>query len=594
MTEPISRIERSTAHFVTGGDATVTALVVTYNSADSIGGLLDSLRTEAAGTTLRVVVIDNDSADDTAARVHEHPDVVFVDAGGNLGYAAAINLGMERVDRSDAILVLNPDARVSAGCVEALVAAVTEPDVAAVVPLLQDEYGSVSPSLRREPALLATAVDAVLGAYVPRRPRALSETVRDPKAYATPHDIDWATGAALMIDADAARRVGAWDERFFLYSEETDFFRRLRTVGRVRFVPDAVVVHTGAGSGSSQALQNLLSVNKIRYAEMYHGRLWSTAFRLCAVVSEIARTGSASHRATLRVLVDRRRWTHLPSARQRPVEGRTGMGTVIVPAHDEAAVLARTLRPLSDLADRGVVEVIVACNGCTDDTADVARHFPGITVIETSAASKTEAMNAADDIAMFWPRIYLDADVVMTPKAVTDVLTRLTAGAPMSARPRSRYDTGHSSFLVRRYYAARQRLSTFDGHLWGAGCYGLTEEGHRRLGRFPSVVADDVVVDGLFRGDEKCVVLTDPVVISVPRTVATLRTVLSRTYRGNTAVARTTQTSSTFRELLRSVRGPVTAFDAAVYAGFALVGRRAARRVVDTGWARDESSRFGS
>ncbi|MGB3771526.1 MAG: glycosyltransferase family 2 protein [Rhodococcus sp. (in: high G+C Gram-positive bacteria)] len=580
--------------FVSGDDADVTVLIVTYNSIDSVGSLIDSLRTEAANVTLRVVVIDNASTDGTPHLVSETSDVVLVHAGGNVGYAAAINQGMAAVGRSKAVLILNPDASVTPGCVSTLLAALSEPGVVATVPMLTEEDGSLSYSLRREPRLCATAVDAAIGSKFPNRPAAMSETVRDSNSYNTTHDIEWATGAAVMIDTEAAAKAGPWDERFFLYSEETDYFRRLRAFGRILYVHDAAVVHTGGGSGSSQALEDLLTVNKVRYVDKYHGPLFSCVFHTLVALSECMRAYSPQHRATLRTVLDRRRWHDLPKGERPARTRRTGMGAIIIPAHNEAAVIDRTLEPLVELAREGVVEVIVVCNGCTDDTARVARLFPDITVLDIYAASKTTAMNAGDDAAVAWPRVYLDADVVVSSDAVVDVLSALSAPGALSGRPAFEYDTSGAGLLVRRYYAARQRIPEFTTHLWGAGCYAMTESGHRRVGAFPDRIADDVVVDAAFEPHEKTIVDTDPVTVRTPRTARALLAVLSRNYRGNEGVERTTSSSNTLRVVIGSVRGPVSLLDSAVYVGMALLGRRAGRRHAATGWARDDTSRAPS
>ena len=87
----------------------------------------------------------------------------------------------------------------------------------------------------------------------------------------------------------------------------------------------------------------------------------------------------------------------------------------MIPAHNEAAVIARRLTPLAPLAAAGKLEVIVACNGCTDDTAAIARGFEGVTVLEMAQPSKTAALNAGDAAATHWPRFYLDADVEIGP-----------------------------------------------------------------------------------------------------------------------------------------------------------------------------------
>jgi len=112
-----------------------------------------------------------------------------------------------------------------------------------------------------------------------------------------------------------------------------------------------------------------------------------------------------------------------PSAEPRvhmpPVSTRGGaVGAVIVPAHNESAVIGRTLEPLAVAAANGVIELIVVCNGCTDSTADVARAYAGVTVVEVEQASKVTALNLGDATATLWPRLYLDADTAITMTAL--------------------------------------------------------------------------------------------------------------------------------------------------------------------------------
>src|ERR1044071_1194081 len=83
------------------------------------------------------------------------------------------------------------------------------------------------------------------------------------------------------------------------------------------------------------------------------------------------------------------------------------VASIVIPAHNEGAVIRRLLRSLPEVVDAGRLEVIVACNGCTDDTADIARRH-GAKVVEISTPSKIAALNAADDIAVAYPRLYVD------------------------------------------------------------------------------------------------------------------------------------------------------------------------------------------
>lgn len=270
----------------------------------------------------------------------------------------------------------------------------------------------------------------------------------------------------------------------------------------------------------------------------------------------------------------------------------TCRGSVVIPAHDEAAVIARVLAPLAPLAQRRELEVLVICNGCVDETAEVARGYRGVRVIEIAEASKPAALNAGDRATTSWPRLYLDADVGVTASSVCAVLDRLREGGLLAARPTHRYDTTDSPWPVRAFYRARSRLPSLNRHLWGAGAYGVTRAGHSRLGTFPDLTADDLWVDQLFRDREKVIVETEPVVVHAPTDLHGVLAVLGRTYRGKAELPADRQGARTvLAELLRSVDGFRSAADAGVYLLLVVAGRLRARLSVRGTWERDESSR---
>ena len=578
--------------------ADVAVLVVTYNSAEHVDALLASLRAEARDHRMRVVVADNCSDDGTLALVQRHRDVVAFSTGGNLGYAAGVNLARRRAGRAGSLLVLNPDLTVSPGAVAALRRRLARPGVGAVVPRIVDLEGRTALSLRREPSVARALGDAVLGDHLAHRPHWFSEVDRSPESYLHPHVLDWATGAAVLVDASVAEQVGDWDEGFFLYVEETDFFRRVRAAGHtVWFEPAATVRHVQGGSGASPGLTALANVNRVRYMERYASRR-APAFRTAIALGEALRMARPDHRAALGALLHRTQWPDLPHA---PSEESSApgwalpSGSVVIPAHDEAAVLARTLRPIAPFAAMGSVEVVVACNGCTDGTAAVARSFDGVTVLELPEASKAAALNAADRVAVRWPRLYLDADVEISAQALHDLFAALAGGRLRAARPPFEYAlAADATPVVRSYYRARQRLFADGSQLWGSGAYAMSQAGRARFGDFPDLTADDLFVDSLFDEDEKAVVDTAPVRVHVPRDVAGLVPVLRRSYRGNRELAVAggpPAAAGGVGRLLRSVRRPDHVVDAVAYGLLAVTGRTAARTSGYDGWERDDSSR---
>jgi GT2 family glycosyltransferase len=299
------------------GHVDVCALVVTYNSAEDIGALVESLRRQLIDQSIRLIVVDNGSADGTLAALHGHEDVIVVAAGTNLGYAGGINLARRRVGKADAVLVLNPDIELGAGSVRALRLCLAETSAGVVVPRLLDLESSLYPSLRREPNTLRAFGDALFGRRLGSRPSMFSELDLDPLSYERRHAVDWATGAALLIDAQLDSRVGAWDERFFLYSEEIDFMRRVRELGsEIWFEPCAVMRHRRGGSGNSDELQALMAVNRVRYQEKWHGRVRTLPLRAAVVLGSVLRAWQPGHRAALRYLLWRGRWSELLAAAQ--------------------------------------------------------------------------------------------------------------------------------------------------------------------------------------------------------------------------------------------------------------------------------------
>jgi exopolysaccharide biosynthesis WecB/TagA/CpsF family protein len=577
------------------GSADAVVIIVTYNSSGCVETLLESLRAETADLTLRVLVADNSSGDGTLDLVRgRHPDVHAFGTGGNLGYAGGINAAMCRAGDAETVVVLNPDLTVEPGSFKTMLHRLLASQAGAVVPRLLDEQGATSCSLYREPTIATAVGDALLGRRAPNRPGWLAGTDYWPESYAHPHTVDWATGAALMVRRSLADSL-AWDESYFLYSEETAFFRALRTMGEtVWYEPAAVMRHTGGASGSSPELNALLAVNRVRYIRQYHSPAYSAVFHGAVVLSEVLRCWKPDRRGVLRTVLNQGSWAALPGPGQdtsnNADSGQFPHGSVIIPAHNEAAVIARTLAPLARLAATGQLEVIVACNGCSDDTAGIARAFEGVTVLELEQPSKTAALNAGDAAASHWPRLYLDADVQISPATVRDVLNTLLSGRVLAARPAVRFDLQDAHPLIHSYYRTRLQLPAASSGLWGGGVYGLSQEGRQRFEQFPDLTADDLFVDRLFAPAEKAVLDVEPVVICPPRTPKDQLAVLHRVYRGNAEQDGGHSTAShTLSEVVRSIRGPLSAVNASVYMGFALAGRRGTAHPAV--WERDASSR---
>jgi GT2 family glycosyltransferase len=261
----------------------IAIVIVTYNSADVIGDLLDSLPRALDGLTADVVVVDNGSGDGTADLVTARGGCRVV-RSANVGYAGGINRGVREAAPAQAILILNPDLRLHPGSVPPLLAALRKPRVGIAAPRVLTQQGGLYLSLRREPTL-----PRALG-LTKTRLAVFSEYVHGPSVYTRPCTVDWALGAALIMSRECYEALGGWDETYFLYSEETDLALRARDVGLLtRYEPRSVAVHIGGGSGRSHRTHAMQMVNRVRLYRRRHGALASWAYYWLIVANQMSR-----------------------------------------------------------------------------------------------------------------------------------------------------------------------------------------------------------------------------------------------------------------------------------------------------------------
>ena len=277
--------------------SSVAVVIVTHNSADVVGSCLDSLADGLAGVARSsVIVVDNHSTDETCSIARRHPQPSrVVRLGRNRGYAAGINAGAACAGDADALLVLNPDARLAPGCVATLASTLALPATGIAVPMIHDADGTVNRSLRRMPTVRRIWGEALLGGVRAGRFESLSEIIEPPARYRAPGVVDWASGAVMLVSRRCHEAVGGWDESFFLYSEETDFCLRARDHGwLVRYTPAASAVHIG-GHGERTPLRALMVANRMEVFRRRNDGLRSGAYRAGLALHEVLRAGRGPH-----------------------------------------------------------------------------------------------------------------------------------------------------------------------------------------------------------------------------------------------------------------------------------------------------------
>ncbi|MGW6847708.1 glycosyltransferase [Streptomyces virginiae] len=196
------------------------------------------------------------------------------------------------------------------------------------------------------------------------------------------------------------------------------------------------------------------------------------------------------------------------------------MTSIVIPAHNEGRVIGRLLDAL--LADTSVSgpDIVVVCNGCTDDTARVAAgRGARVRVVEIPTPSKHRALRVGDEHAKGFPRLYVDADVVIGAADVRALVGALERNPELlAAAPGRDIPLAGCAWPVRAYYRVWQRLPAVREGLFGRGVIAVTGPGHARLAALPPLMADDLAASLAFGPGERRVVEAARVVVRPPRT----------------------------------------------------------------------------
>ena len=235
----------------------LSIVIVSYNARDYLRACLASVYQHTAGLAYEVIVVDNDSWDGSAEMVGgEFPRAALIRSPGNQGFAAACNRGIAQA-QGEFILLLNPDTGIASNAFAPMVAHCRQqPDVGVLGPKLLNSDGSLQLSCRRFPSHLTGLFNrqALLTRLFPRNPFSSRYLMTD-----WDHDsiaeVDWLSGACMLISRRLLDDVGPLDEAFFWAIEDVDLCYRAHQAGyRVVYFPQVAVTHHIGKS--SQALPN--------------------------------------------------------------------------------------------------------------------------------------------------------------------------------------------------------------------------------------------------------------------------------------------------------------------------------------------------
>jgi len=265
-------------------------IVVTHNGRDMALRVLRAARAAAGAIDAEWLVVDSGSNDGTPDAIERELPGVTVIRRPNIGFAAGNNVAL-RAARGRYVLLLNPDIEIVDGSLADLVAAMDErPEVGIGSSVTHYPDGVLQTSIRRFPSPMRQLGEALMLTRLPRFAH-LQEDESRPEAYEREQSADWLSGSFLLARREAVEQAGGMDERFFLFSEETDWCLRVRAAGwDIRHFPTlALTHHTGRTERPDLFAQN--SYSKVLYARKHFALPARAAFRAALVLRHAVRFG---------------------------------------------------------------------------------------------------------------------------------------------------------------------------------------------------------------------------------------------------------------------------------------------------------------
>jgi GT2 family glycosyltransferase len=290
----------------------LSIVIVSWNVREDLRECLQSLLREEGSRLesgeIEIIIVDNASTDGTAEMVNlEFPRVKLLVNSQNLGYTKANNIGINH-SRGKYILLLNPDTIVHQGALQALIdCAESHPEAGIIGAKLLNPDGSVQRSARSFPDIGAGLFrNTFLGRLFPNNPFVRRYLLVD-FGYDEVREVDWVSGAAMLVRRDLIERIGGLDERFWAYCEDVDLCWRAWQAGyKVLFCPNAVITHKVGRSSDQRLVPSLIQHHKsmwLFYLKNYRHRYPLLLFPLIGLGILLRLAGAllkvASHRLRL-------------------------------------------------------------------------------------------------------------------------------------------------------------------------------------------------------------------------------------------------------------------------------------------------------
>ena len=271
----------------------VSVIVVNWNTRELLRECLRSVWETTHEITFEVLVVDNGSCDGSAEMVKaEFPLVELIQAGSNLGFARATNVGIGR-SRGRYICLVNSDVVVRDGCIDKMYSYIKEHrSIGLLAPRILNADLTLQPSCRGALSPWNTLCRSLALDTIFPRSKLFGGLLMNYWPHDTIRTVDAILGCFWMVRREALNAVGVLDERFFMYAEDVDWCQRCRVAGwEVVYFPDTEVVHYGGASSSSAPVSFYIEANRssVIYWKKHHGMAGVIWIHLVILLGEIIR-----------------------------------------------------------------------------------------------------------------------------------------------------------------------------------------------------------------------------------------------------------------------------------------------------------------
>ncbi len=229
----------------------ISVIIVTWNSSDEIVNCVNSVITALRGLVAELIIIDNNSADDSFALVNkiEFPQLNAFQNSENLGYTKAINQGI-KLSKGKYVLLLNPDTVLNNTSIKVVYDFMeSNPAYGACAPLMKNPDGSVQYSVRNFPTYWRMFCEFSLLAYIFPKTKLFGSWKAKYMDYSLEQDVEQPMAAAFMVRADLLSKIDNMDERFRMFFNDVDLCKKIYDAGfKIRLLPSSVVIHEHGAS----------------------------------------------------------------------------------------------------------------------------------------------------------------------------------------------------------------------------------------------------------------------------------------------------------------------------------------------------------